>query len=80
AEGRAGGERAQFSLRLCLNPFRARVLPGPEVMIAKSRTAFDAAGRLNDLRDAEKLGELIVALKAAVLLQRYGAGQSDVHV
>ncbi|MGL5012398.1 MAG: NADPH-dependent FMN reductase, partial [Paracoccaceae bacterium] len=46
AEGRAGGERAQFSLRLCLNPFRARVLPGPEVMIAKSRTAFDAAGRL----------------------------------
>jgi chromate reductase len=29
--GRAGGERTQNSMRLCMMPFRARVLPGPEV-------------------------------------------------
>jgi hypothetical protein len=35
--GRAGGERTQFSLRLCMMPFRARVLPGPEVLVGRPR-------------------------------------------
>lgn len=64
AEGRAGGERAQYSLRLCLNPFGARVLPGPEVMIAASRTAFDADGRLMDARSAKGLADLMASLRA----------------
>jgi chromate reductase, NAD(P)H dehydrogenase (quinone) len=64
AEGRAGGERSQFSLRLCLNPFRARVLPGPEVMIAQSRSAFDAEGRLTDPKSRKVVEELMTALRA----------------
>ena len=46
AAGRAGGARAQYSLRLCMLPFRAHVLPGPEVLVASAATAFDAEGRL----------------------------------
>lgn len=64
AAGRAGGERAQFSLRLCMIPFRANVLAGPEVMIAESGNAFDAAGQLKDARTIKGLQELMDALRA----------------
>lgn len=66
AAGRAGGERAQFSLRLCLNPFGARVLPGPEVMIANSARAFDAEGRLTDPASLDILQKLMDALRTEV--------------
>ncbi len=66
AEGRAGGERSQYSLRLCLTPFRARVLPGPEVMIAHARSAFDADGRLIDARSRAGLTELMADLRAMI--------------
>lgn len=66
AGGRAGGERAQFSLRLCLNPFRARVLPGPELMVADSGKAFDEKGRLIDPRYVKTLSELMQDLRALV--------------
>lgn len=65
AAGRAGGERSQYSLRLCLNPFRALVLPGPEVMIADSGNAFDADGALVDERSTKTLTELMELLHAA---------------
>jgi chromate reductase len=77
AAGRAGGERSQFSLRLCLVPFRARVLPGPEVMVADSARAFDADGRLTDDRTRALLAELMAALRAeavAAAALRDGAG------
>jgi chromate reductase, NAD(P)H dehydrogenase (quinone) len=64
ADGRAGGERSQYSLRLCLTPFRARVLPGPEVMIAHSRSAFDAEGRLTDERNRAAVAALMADLRA----------------
>lgn len=64
AAGRAGGERAQYSLRLCLNPFRARVLPGPEVMVANSGSAFDAQGRLIDEGTVRLLTDLMGQLRA----------------
>ncbi|MEO0388088.1 MAG: NAD(P)H-dependent oxidoreductase [Pseudomonadota bacterium] len=64
AAGRAGGERAQFSLRHCLTPHFARVLPGPEVTIAASGSAFDAEGRLKDEKSFEFLGTLMAALRA----------------
>ncbi len=41
AAGRAGGERAQFSLRLCMVPFRPRILQGPEVMVAQTAQQFE---------------------------------------
>jgi chromate reductase, NAD(P)H dehydrogenase (quinone) len=65
AAGRAGGERSQFSLRLCLVPFRANVLPGPEVMIADSGNAFDADGRLKDAKTVKILTDLMQDLRRA---------------
>jgi chromate reductase, NAD(P)H dehydrogenase (quinone) len=66
AAGRAGGERAQFSLRHCLVPFRPRLLPGPEVFIANSATAFDDQGRLSDERSEKTLTELMQLLRAEI--------------
>lgn len=64
ADGRAGGERAQFSLRLCLTPFRTRLISGPEVLVAHSRSAFDENGRLIDDRTRKSLTELMNILRA----------------
>ena len=64
ADGRAGGERSQYSLRLCLTPFRPRLLAGPEVLVAQSRSAFDAEGRLIDERYRKSLNELMGLLRA----------------
>ena len=73
AAGRAGGERAQFALRLCLNPFRPLVLPGPEVMLADSAHAFDAKGRLIDPRSVASLTELMADLRALTLRHQSAA-------
>jgi chromate reductase, NAD(P)H dehydrogenase (quinone) len=67
AGGRAGGERSQFSLRLCLTPFRPRLITGPEVMVAASDTAFDAERRLTDPRTIKGLAELMAILRAEAL-------------
>ena len=64
ADGRAGGERSQFSLRLCLTPFRPRLISGPEVLVAQSRSAFDSDGRLTDERYRKSLTELMNILRA----------------
>jgi len=70
AAGRAGGERSQYSLRLCLTPFRARVLAGPEVMVASSADAFDQTGRLTDDYTLKTLAELMDALKVEIARAR----------
>lgn len=59
SDGRAGGDRSQFALRLAMVPFRARVLPGPEVMLAFSREAFDAEGRLKETSYLKPLTDLM---------------------
>jgi chromate reductase, NAD(P)H dehydrogenase (quinone) len=66
ADGRGGGDRSQFSLRLAMVPFRARVLPGPEVMVAHSRQAFDEAGRLKEASYVKALAELMGLLRAEI--------------
>ena len=66
AGGRAGGERSQFSLHLCLTPFRARVLPGPEVMVANSGEAFSDSGQLKDPLTVKGLTELMTLLRSEV--------------
>lgn len=63
ADGRGGGDRSQFSLRLALVPFRARVLPGPEVLVADSSNAFDGDGRLISDRYLKTLTELMQELR-----------------
>ena len=67
ADGRAGGERAQFALRLCMVAFRPRLLTGPEVMVANSRSAFDPAGRLIEPRTVKGLTELMQALRVEAM-------------
>lgn len=66
ADGRAGGERTQSSLRLCLTAFRPRLLTGPEVMVAQSRQAFGPDGRLLDPKTERLLADLCAALRAEV--------------
>lgn len=70
AAGRSGGERAQYALRLAMNPFRARVLAGPEMLLASSSRAFDAGGELIDTRAIRNLTELMDLLRASVEPQR----------
>lgn len=64
AAGRAGGARANYALRLAMNPFRPRLLTGPEVLVADTRNQFDADGRLKNERNLKALSELMDALKA----------------
>ena len=66
AAGNAGGERTQWSLRLALQPFRPRLLQGPEVLIAASGQAFDDDGNLINDRAQNTATELMDALRAEV--------------
>ncbi|WP_147126269.1 NADPH-dependent FMN reductase [Shimia ponticola] len=66
AAGRAGGERGQWTLRLALNPFRPKVLPGPELMLANSGKAFDDDGVLTDEFAQKLLDELMGDLRASI--------------
>ena len=70
AAGRAGGARAQYALRLAMQPFRTRLLQGPEVMLAASQRGFDAEGRLVEDSYVKALTQLMHALKAEVELTR----------
>lgn len=64
AAGRAGGERAQYSLRLCLTPFRPHLLTGPELCLADGAGQFDGAKLINE--HAQKtLDELMGELRRA---------------
>ncbi len=64
ADGRGGGDRSQFALRLMLTPFRPRLLSGPEVMVADSSHAFTPDGQLIDPRYQKALAELMQSLRA----------------
>ncbi|TCP60025.1 chromate reductase [Rhodovulum bhavnagarense] len=64
--GRAGGELTQTALRLCLVPFRPRIVPGPEVLVGQAQAQFDPDGRLNNDINREALAGLMTALKAEI--------------
>ncbi len=64
--GRAGGERAQFSLRLAMMAFRPNILQGPEVLVANSGDEFDENGQLTGETYVKQLNELMAALKARI--------------
>ncbi len=63
AAGRAGGERAQSALRLCMVPFRPRIIQGPEMLLAGCMDAFDDAGVLATDAYRKMLQGLMDALK-----------------
>lgn len=64
--GRAGGERAQFDLRLCMTPFRTRIVQGPEMLLAQSSDQFDENGDLTSEIYRKTLNGLMSALKDEV--------------
>lgn len=64
AAGRAGGARALYALQQTMLPFRARILAGPEVMVARAASEFDEDGRLIGEGYVKFLGELMMDLKA----------------
>ena len=66
ADGREGGARASFAVRLAMTPFRPRMLTGPEVQVANSRQAFDSEGRLIDERYVKALSTLMEDLHREV--------------
>lgn len=66
ADGRAGGARAQFSLRHCMTPFNPRILQGPEVMIASAGKAFDENGQLINEFSQKSLKKLMDSLRAEI--------------
>lgn len=61
--GRTGGERAQSSLRDCMLPFRADIVPGPEVLVAAASQQFDCDGRLTGEAYVKALTELMQGLR-----------------
>lgn len=63
ADGRSGGERAMHSLILCMMPFRAKLVYGPEVFLASCGSAFDEEGRLHDAGAEKFLGVLMKKLR-----------------
>lgn len=63
AAGRAGGERSQNMMRLCLMPFRPRIVNGPEVLVAQTAQHWDDAGRLTDARAARLLDTQMALLR-----------------
>ena len=66
AAGRAGGERAMHSLVLCMMPFRANLVYGPEIFVAKCGEAFDEDGRLRDEGSVKFLAMLMKKLRGVV--------------
>lgn len=66
AAGRAGGERAQTNLVAAIAPFRPKLILGPEVLVAASHDAFDAAGALTNDINQKALSDLMARLKATI--------------
>ena len=63
--GRAGGERAQYALRLCMVPFRPYLLMGPEDSLAQNSAQFDDAGLLTNEQYEKALTDLMGQLRIA---------------
>lgn len=66
AAGRTGGARAQHTLRLDMTPFRARLINGPEILLAGAMKEFDDDGRLTSEQYTASLTEMMTRLKAEV--------------
>lgn len=64
AAGRAGGERATMTLRSFMQPFRPRILQGPELHLAASYEAFDENGQLKGEMYIKDLTQLMKDLRA----------------
>lgn len=61
--GRAGGERSQNMMRLCLVPFRPRIVNAAEVLVGQTSQHWDDSGRLTDERAASLLDDQMALLR-----------------
>lgn len=66
AAGRAGGERSQATLRLCLVAFQPRLLQGPELHLADCRNQFDETGQLKSAQYTRSLTRLMERLRSEI--------------
>jgi chromate reductase, NAD(P)H dehydrogenase (quinone) len=69
----AGTARAQLHLRQILNHVQARVLPPPELMVARAHERFDKELRLKDEGTRKVLGELLVRFSQWIERERRAA-------
>ncbi|MEV8468525.1 NAD(P)H-dependent oxidoreductase [Fluviibacterium sp. DFM31] len=69
AGGQAGGARAQYALRLALDPFQPRLLTGPEVMVARPEAEYDAEDQLTGEAYRKALATLMARQKAETTRQ-----------
>lgn len=65
ADGRAGGARGNFALRLAMTQFRPRLLTY-EFLVADARNAFDDNGRFLSERYDKQMADLMSHLRAEV--------------
>jgi chromate reductase len=63
AAGRAGGERAQFALRLMMVPYRADVLVWPEILLASPKDHFNDQGQIITESYTDALADLMAQLR-----------------
>jgi chromate reductase len=68
-----GTARAQLHLRQILNHVQARVLPPPELMVARAHERFDKELRLKDEGTRKVLGELLVRFSQWIERERRAA-------
>lgn len=66
---RLGTARAQYHLRQCFVYLNGFVLNQSEILVANASALFDENGRLTDEATRARLGELLAALREAVLRQ-----------
>ncbi|HEX5574305.1 MAG TPA: hypothetical protein VFX42_00425, partial [Gemmatimonadales bacterium] len=69
----AGTARAQLHLRQILNHVQARVLPPPELLVARAHERFDQELRLKDEGTRKVLGDLLVRFSRWIERERRAA-------
>jgi len=68
-----GTARAQLHLRQLLGHVQARVLPAPELLVARAHERFDAGLRLKDEGTRRVLGDLLVRFSRWIRRERAAA-------
>ena len=63
ADGRAGGETAQYMLRHCLTPFGPHLITSPIIAVANASKEFDKNGKLINERYLTAIKGLMVELR-----------------
>jgi chromate reductase, NAD(P)H dehydrogenase (quinone) len=70
-----GTARAQLHLRQLLNHVQARILPPPELLVARAHERFDAGLRLTDEGTRKVLGDLLARLSRWIVRERAAEAQ-----